>query len=94
MTTEPVDTVQDTVTGVLGKNPVPVTVTIVPGVPTVGLRMSVGVPGKCRPGSVVVVVGCPGPVVVVDGAVVVVFVGGVVVTDRGTVVCADGSARR
>ena len=51
-TTDPVDTDHEIVTGALGWNPVPVTVTTVPGGPTAGLRTSVGVPPTCLPGGV------------------------------------------
>jgi hypothetical protein len=80
MTTDPVETVHDTVTAVLGRKPVPVTVTIVPGGPTAGLRMSVGAPGTggALGGAVVVVVDWPGLVVeeVVPAVEVVVLVAG------------------
>jgi hypothetical protein len=42
ITTEPVDIDQDTVMGVFLGKPVPVTTTIVPGEPTPGFRISVG----------------------------------------------------
>ena len=86
MTTEPVEVDQETVTGVLGWKPLPVTVTMVPGGPSPGLSTSVGT-RACDVGVVVGVVDVPGVVVgvvlVVVWVVVVVGVvdgGGVVVT--------------
>lgn len=45
ITTDPEDSDHETVIRELWANPLPVTVTIVPGGPTVGFRVSVGVPG-------------------------------------------------